>query len=148
MINVALYQPDIPQNTAAIIRTCACFDIKLEIIKPAGFVLNEKKLNRIYMDYVKNCEIKIFESFESFVKEKQNKRVILFTTKSKKNYYNFKYKENDTLLFGSESRGVSDEVHKIIKNKMIIPIKKDTRSLNLSSSVAIAASEALRQLSL
>ena len=148
MINVALYQPDIPQNTAAIIRTCACFDIKLEIIKPAGFVLNEKKLNRIYMDYVKNCEIKIFESFESFIKEKQNKRVILFTTKSKKNYYNFKYKENDTLLFGSESRGVSDEVHKIIKNKMIIPIKKDTRSLNLSSSVAIAASEALRQLSL
>ena len=148
MINVALYQPDIPQNTAAIIRTCACFDIKLEIIKPAGFVLNEKKLNRVYMDYVKNCEIKIFESFESFVKEKQNKRVILFTTKSKKNYYNFKYKENDTLLFGSESRGVSDEVHKTIKNKMIIPIKKDTRSLNLSSSVAIAASEALRQLSL
>lgn len=148
MINVALYQPDIPQNTAAIIRTCACFDIKLEIIKPAGFVLNEKKLNRIYMDYVKNCEIKIFESFEGFIKEKQNKRVILFTTKSKKNYYNFKYKENDTLLFGSESSGVSEEVHKIIKNKMTIPIKKDTRSLNLSSSVAIAASEALRQISL
>ena len=100
------------------------------------------------MDYVKNCEIKIFESFESFVKEKQNKRVILFTTKSKKYYYNFQFEKGDTLLFGSESRGVSEEVHKTIKNKMIIPIKKDTRSLNLSSSVAIAASEALRQLSL
>ncbi|MDA7564597.1 tRNA (cytidine(34)-2'-O)-methyltransferase [Pelagibacteraceae bacterium] len=148
MINVALYQPDIPQNTAAIIRTCACFDIKLEIIKPAGFVLNEKKLNRIYMDYVKNCEIKIFESFESFINAKQNNRVILFTTKSKKYYYNFQFEKGDTLLFGSESHGVSEEVHNIIKNKMIIPIKKDTRSLNLSSSVAIAASEALRQISL
>lgn len=148
MINVALYQPDIPQNTAAIIRTCACFDIKLEIIKPAGFVLNEKKLNRIYMDYVKNCDIKIFESFDSFINAKQNNRVILFTTKSKKYYYNFQFEKGDTLLFGSESRGVSEEVHNTIKNKMIIPIKKDTRSLNLSSSVAIAASEALRQISL
>ena len=71
MINVALYQPDIPQNTAAIIRTCACFDIKLEIIKPAGFVLNEKKLNRIYMDYVKNCDIKIFESFSRVTRIKE-----------------------------------------------------------------------------
>lgn len=148
MINVALYQPDIPQNTAAIIRTCACFDIKLEIIKPAGFVLNEKKLNRIYMDYVKNCEIKIFESFDSFINAKQNNRVILFTTKSKKYYYNFQFEKGDTLLFGSESYGVSEEVHNTIKNKMIIPIKKDTRSLNLSSSVAIAASEVLRQISL
>ena len=148
MINVALYQPDIPQNTAAIIRTCACFDIKLEIIKPAGFVLNEKKLNRIYMDYVKNCEIKIFESGDSFINAKQNNRVILFTTKSKKYYYNFQFEKGDTLLFGSESYGVSEEVHNTIKNKMIIPIKKDTRSLNLSSSVAIAASEALRQISL
>ena len=148
MINVALYQPDIPQNTAAIIRTCACFDINLEIIKPAGFVLSEKKLNRIYMDYVKNCEIKIFESFDSFINAKQNNRVILFTTKSKKYYYNFQFEKGDTLLFGSESHGVSEEVHNTIKNRMIIPIKKDTRSLNLSSSVAIAASEALRQISL
>ena len=100
------------------------------------------------MDYVKNCEIIIFESFDSFINAKQNNRVILFTTKSKKYYYNFQFEKGDTLLFGSESHGVSEEVHNTIKNKMIIPIKKDTRSLNLSSSVAIAASEALRQISL
>ncbi len=117
MINVALYQPDILQNTAAIIRTFACFDIKLEIIKPAGFVLNEKKLNRIYMDYVKNCEIKIFESFDSFINAKQNNRVILFTTKSKKYYYNLflcHYGINFGIASGHES--ISSKIKYIISN--------------------------------
>jgi tRNA (cytidine/uridine-2'-O-)-methyltransferase len=147
MINIALYQPDIPQNTAAIIRTCACFGLKLEIIKPAGFILNEKKLDRIYMDYLENCEILYHESFEDFLNDKKDSRVMLFTTKSKNNYSNFKFKTQDTLLFGSESKGVSQKVHDVIKYKLNIPIKNNTRSLNLASSVAIASSEALRQLS-
>jgi len=147
MINIALYQPDIPQNTAAIIRTCACLGLKLEIIKPAGFILNEKKLDRIYMDYLENCEILYHESFEDFLNDKKDSRVMLFTTKSKNNYSNFKFKTQDTLLFGSESKGVSQTVHDVIKYKLNIPIKNNTRSLNLASSVAIASSEALRQLS-
>ena len=145
MLNIALYQPDIPQNTAAIIRTCACLGLKLEIIKPAGFVLNEKKLDRIYMDYLKDCEIFYHESFDTFVKSKKQKRIILFTTKTKNNYTKFTFEKSDTLLFGSESKGVSEEVHEIIKNKLNIPIKNNTRSLNLATSVAIASSEALRQ---
>ncbi len=148
MINIALYQPDIPQNTAAIIRTCSCFGLKLEIIKPTGFILNEKKLDRIYMDYLKNCEIIYHQNFESFIKEKKNQNIILFTTKSKVQYFKFRFKKNDTLLFGSESKGVDQKVHEIIKDKLNIPIKNEARSLNLASSVAIAASEAIRQINL
>lgn len=145
MLNIALYQPDIPQNTAAIIRTCACLGLKLEIIKPAGFVFNEKKLDRIYMDYLKDCEIFYHESFDTFVKSKKQERIILFTTKTKNNYAKFTFEKYDTLLFGSESKGVSEEVHRTINNKLNIPIKNNTRSLNLATSVAIASSEALRQ---
>jgi len=145
MLNIALYQPDIPQNTAAIIRAYPCLRLKLEIIKPVGFVLNEKKLDRIYMDYLKDCEIFYHESFDTFVKSKKQKRIILFTTKTKNNYTKFTFNKNDTLLFGSESKGVSEAVHRTIKNKLNIPIKNNTRSLNLATSVAIASSEALRQ---
>ena len=145
MLNIALYQPDIPQNTAAIIRTCACLGLKLEIIKPAGFVLNEKKLDRIYMDYLKDCEIFYHENFNAFVKSKKKERIILFTTKTENSYTKFAFEKNDTLLFGSESKGVSQDVHNTIRNKLNIPIKNNTRSLNLATSVAIASSEALRQ---
>jgi len=147
MLNIALYQPDIPQNTAAIIRTCACFNLKLEIIKPTSFILNKKKLGRVYMDYFDACEIIYYESFDDFLEKKDQERVILFTTKTKKTYHTFQFKINDTLLFGNESSGVSEKVHRVIDNKLNIPIQESTRSLNLASSVAIASSEALRQIS-
>ena len=147
MLNIALYQPDIPQNTAAIIRTCACFNLKLEIIKPTSFILNKKKLGRVYMDYFDACEIVYYESFDDFLEKKDRERVILFTTKTKKTYHTFQFKINDTLLFGNESSGVSEKVHRVIENKLNIPIQESTRSLNLASSVAIASSEALRQIS-
>lgn len=147
MLNIALYQPDIPQNTAAIIRTCACFNLKLEIIKPTSFILNKKKLGRVYMDYFDACEIIYYESFDDFLEKKDQERVILFTTKTKKTYHTFQFKINDTLLFGNESSGVSEKVHRVIENKLNIPIQESTRSLNLASSVAIASSEALRQIS-
>jgi tRNA (cytidine/uridine-2'-O-)-methyltransferase len=145
MINIALYQPDIPQNTAAVIRTCACLGLNLEIIKPAGFIINEKKLGRIYMDYLKECNILYYDSFDHFLEKKQNRRLILFTTKSKNSYHKFKFKNDDTLIFGSESRGVSQKVHDSVNFKLNIPIKKVTRSLNLATSVAIGSSEAIRQ---
>ena len=146
MINIALYQPDIPQNTAAIIRTCSCLNIRLEIIKPTGFILNEKKLDRVYLDYLENCQIIYHESFEEFFETKNHENIILFTTKSKNRYYNHKFKKEDTLLFGSESKGVHQKVHDRIIYKLNIPINTETRSLNLASSVAIGASEALRQI--
>ena len=146
MINIALYQPDIPQNTAAIIRTCACLDLRLEIIKPTGFILNERKLERVYLDYLEKCKIKYYNNFDDFLVSKNIKNIFLFTTKAKKQYYNYNFKKEDTLLFGSESKGVHQKVHVKIIQKLNIPIKVETRSLNLATSVAIGASEALRQI--
>ena len=145
LIKVALYQPDIPQNTAAIIRLCACFKTKLDIIGPCGFNLADKRLKRVTMDYKDNCEIKLFSNYEEFIVNRKNERIILMTTKSKKKYNIFKFKKNDILLFGRESAGVPENLHKTIKNKAKIPINKKTRSLNVAMSVAIISSEALRQ---
>jgi tRNA (cytidine/uridine-2'-O-)-methyltransferase len=148
MINIALYQPDIPQNTAAIIRICSCLGIGLEIIKPCGYFFDRKKLDRIYLDYLDNCRLKFFESYEDFLLEKKESRLILLTTKSENNYTKFTYLKNDTLIFGKESAGVPDVVHKNIKDRLTIPMNKNVRSLNIASSVAIVSSEALRQINL
>ncbi|MFZ9224964.1 MAG: tRNA (cytidine(34)-2'-O)-methyltransferase [Candidatus Fonsibacter ubiquis] len=145
MYNIALFQPDIPQNTAATIRLCACLNVTLEIIEPCGFQFNEKKLKSIYMDYYEKCKIIRHLSFEDFIETKNNKRIILLTTKAKKIYYNFQFKRDDTILFGRESAGVPDSVHKIVNERLKIPISKNTRSLNVVTSVSIVLSEALRQ---
>ena len=89
MFNIALYQPDIPQNTAAIIRLCSCFNTTLEIIEPCGFLLNDKRLKRVAMDYLDTSKIVIYKSYENFLINKKNSRIILMTTKAKKKYYNF-----------------------------------------------------------
>ena len=145
MFNIALYQPDIPQNTASIIRLCSCFNVKLEIIEPCGFNLNDKRLKRVAMDYLDKCKIIIYSSYEEFSIKKKNSRVILMTTKAKKNYNNFLFKQKDTLLFGRESQGVPKIVHNNCYEKLKIPLKKNARSLNVGMSVAITLSEALRQ---
>jgi len=148
MINIALYQPDIPQNTAAIIRICACLGINLEIIKPCGFFFDKKKMDRIYLDYLDNCNLKFYESYEDFILEKKQSRLILLTTKSQNNYTKFIFDKNDTLIFGKESSGLPKNIHDNIKNKLTIPMNKNVRSLNIASSVAIVGSEALRQINL
>ena len=145
-INIALYQPDIPQNTAAIIRTAACLGVKLMIIQPSNFVFGEKKVGRIYMDYLKHCELEFYESTDDFFDKNKKKRVILFTTKSSSNYFDFKFKRNDILLFGNETSGVSNVLYKSLTYQVTIPMNNKTRSLNLASSVSIGISEALRQL--
>ena len=146
MINIALYQPDIPQNTAAIIRICACFDINLEIIKPCGYFFDKKKLDRIYLDYLDICNLRFYESYDDFFSKKKDTRLILLTTKSNSDYTKFLYKKNDTLVFGKESAGVPEKIHNSIQNKLTIKMNKKTRSFNIASSVAIVASEALRQI--
>ena len=145
MFNIALYQPDIPQNTAAIIRLCSCFNTTLEIIEPCGFNLNDKRLKRIAMDYLDKSKIITYESYEKFLLKKKNSRIILMTTKAKKNYINFKFKRKDTLLFGRESEGVPKMVHKNSYQRLKIPLKKNARSLNISIAAGITIAEATKQ---
>ena len=145
MFNIALYQPDIPQNTAAIIRLCSCFDTTLEIIEPCGFYLNDKRLKRVAMDYLNKIKIITYKSYEDFLIKKKNSRILLMTTKAKKNYDAFKFKKRDTILFGRESEGVPKMVHDNSYQRLKIPLKKNTRSLNVGMAVAITLSEALRQ---
>ena len=145
MFNIALYQPDIPQNTAAIIRLCSCLGVTLEIIEPCGFHLDDKRLKKVAMDYLDKSKIITYKSYENFLSKKKNSRIILMTTKAKKIYYNFKFKSQDTLLFGRESAGVPKNVHNNAYQRLKIPQKKNTRSLNISIAAAITLSEALRQ---
>ena len=142
---IALYEPDIPQNTAAIIRTCSCLGADLEIIEPCGFLLSDKRFKRVAMDYMTEKNIKFYKSSDEFFESKKNQRVILMTTKSAKSYTEFKFEGNDTLLFGRESAGVPGHVHNLIKYRLKIPMVNDKRSLNIASSVAIILSENLRQ---
>ena len=144
-LKIALFEPDIPQNTAAIIRTCACLGAKLEIIEPCGFLLNDKRFKRVDMDYMDEKEIKFYKNFDYFFESKENQRIILMTTKASVSYTTFKFNKNDTILFGRESAGVPDRVHKLIKNRLMIPMKKNKRSLNVASSVSIILAESLKQ---
>ena len=145
---IALFEPDIPQNTAAIIRTCSCLGAKLEIIEPCGFLLNDKRFKRVVMDYMDEKDIKFYKSADDFFTSKKNQRIILMTTKASVSYTKFKFDKNDTILFGRESAGVPDKVHKSIKDRLKIPMKNDKRSLNIASSVAIILAESLRQIEL
>ena len=145
---IALYEPDIPQNTAAIIRTCACLGAKLEIIEPCGFLLSDKRFKRVVMDYMDYSQIDFYQSSEKFFEAKKKQRIVLMTTKGSINYTKFKFKPDDTILFGRESAGVPKEVHKIIKNRLKIPMNNQVRSLNIASSVAIVLAESLRQIEL
>ena len=145
---IALFEPDIPQNTAAIIRTCACLGAKLEIIEPCGFLINDKRFKRVVMDYMNEKDIKFYKSFEDFFKSKDNQRIILMTTKASVSYTRFKFDRNDTILFGRESAGVPEKIHKLIKDRLKIPMKNNKRSLNIASSVAIILAESLKQINL
>ena len=142
---IALFEPDIPQNTAAIIRTCSCLGAKLEIIEPCGFLLSDKRFGRVVMDYMNKEEIKFYKSSKDFFNYKKNSRIILMTTKASVSYTKFKFDKNDTILFGRESAGVPEQVHKIIKYRLKIPMKNNKRSLNVASSVAIILAESLKQ---
>ena len=142
---IALFEPDIPQNTAAIIRTCACLGAKLEIIETCGFLLTDKRFKRVVMDYMDFEQIEFYQSSDKFFEAKKNQRIVLMTTKGSISYTNFKFNSEDTILFGRESAGVPESVHKLIKNRLKIPMNENTRSLNIASSVAIVLAESLRQ---
>ena len=144
-MHIVLYKPDIPQNTAAIIRLGACLNLKIHLIEPCGFNLNDKRFERVVMDYLGLCDVIRHTDFKTFLKKYKKSRIVLMTTKAKKIYHKFRFKKNDMLLFGRESAGVPKELHQLLKDKIKIPINKKTRSLNVAMSVAIVTSEALRQ---
>tara|TARA_B100001057_G_C22203141_1_gene701578 strand:+ start:37 stop:486 length:450 start_codon:yes stop_codon:yes gene_type:complete len=144
-MHIVLYKPDIPQNTAAIIRLGACLNLKLHIIEPCGFDLSDSRFKRVVMDYLGLCKIFRYDDYNSFIKKNRKSRIVLMTTKAKKLYHNFKFKKDDMLLFGRESAGVPEILHKKIRNKVRVPMNKKTRSLNVVVSVAIVSAEALRQ---
>ena len=147
-MRICVFQPDIPQNLGALLRISACLDVPVDIIEPCGFPFSEKKFKRTAMDYIRHANFKTFIDYQSF-KDQQSEdpssRVILLTTKSKRNYLDFRFRKNDRLLLGRESAGVPENLHKTIKEKVKIPMNKKTRSLNVAMSVAIVVTEALRQ---
>ncbi|MDC0200251.1 tRNA (cytidine(34)-2'-O)-methyltransferase [Candidatus Pelagibacter sp.] len=143
---IALYEPDIPQNTASIIRTCSCLGAQLEIIEPCGFLFSDKRFKRVVMDYMEEGKIKFYKSSDEFFKNKKKERVILITTKATKLYTEFNFNPSDTLLFGRESAGVPNKVHKTVNEKLKIPMIKNKRSLNLATSVGIVLAEQIRQI--
>ena len=144
-MHIALYKPDIPQNTAAIIRLGACLNLKIHIIEPCGFNLHDSRFKRVVMDYMGMSRIFRYEDYDDFIKKNKDKRIVLMTTKANKHYHKFRFKKNDMMLFGRESAGVPENLHKTIKNRIKVPMNKKTRSLNVAMSVAIISAEALRQ---
>ena len=145
MIGIALYKPDIPQNTASIIRLSACFNIDVHIIQPCGFNFRDPRFKRVVMDYMNIAKINNYEDFSSFKSKQSKSRIILMTTKASESYSSFNFRKNDILLFGRESAGVPKNIHEQIDYKLKVPMNNKTRSLNVAITAAIVSSEALRQ---
>ena len=147
-MRIALFEPDIPQNTGNILRLGACLDISIDIIEPTGFIFDDKRFKRSSMDYINYTNYKRHLDWNSFYRwSKKNKyRLILLTTKSKKKYFKYKFNNNDIMLFGRESAGVPKEIHQCVDERLLIPLEQGLRSLNVSSAAAMVAGEALRQI--
>lgn len=147
-LRIALFQPDIAGNTGTILRLGACFGVPVDIIEPAGFDLSDRHLKRAGMDYLEIATLKRHIDWQHFLAEQkaENRRLILFTTKTDASYTDYSFQDNDVLLFGRESAGAPDYVHETVDAEVTIPMVKVARSLNLAVSVAIGISEALRQL--
>ena len=147
MFNIVLVEPEIPQNTGNIVRTCHATGCKLHLVRPLGFEVTDKYLKRAGLDYWDEVEIFYYDSFDEVVKANQNSRFWYFTTKGLKRHSDENFKEGDFLVFGKETKGLPEELLKENKaNCLRIPMLGETRSLNLSNSVAIAVYEGLRQL--
>lgn len=147
-LNIVLYEPEIPQNTGNIGRTCVLTNSTLHLIKPLGFVISDKHLKRAGMDYWKQLDVFYYDSFEEFYKINGSNRIYLSTTKAKNIYSEVKYLRGDFIMFGKESAGVPEDIRKLLNDTSIkIPmVETSDRSLNLSNSVAIITYEALRQI--
>ena len=144
-MNLAIFEPDIPQNTGAMIRICSCFNVNIDIIHPASFVLSEKSLNRVAMDYIKNVNISEFNDWTDYMAKRNGKKILL-STKGSKSHYDYNFNQSDNLIVGRESAGVPEYVHQEVDEVIKISMKAGMRSLNVATSSAIVISEAIRQL--
>ncbi len=144
-INLAFYQPDIPQNVGAAMRLCACLDINMHVIEPCGFAWKDNEFKRSGMDYRDHVKLTKFSGWKNY-NETRKGRLILLTTKASVPYTNVKYQDGDTLLLGRESAGAPDEIHTCADERVIIPMYGQMRSLNVINSAAMVLGEALRQL--
>jgi tRNA (cytidine/uridine-2'-O-)-methyltransferase len=146
-MQIALFQPDIPQNTGTILRLCACLNVSAHIIEPAGFPVSDRHFRRAGMDYLDEVSITRHDSWSKFMQWRNDGgyRLILFTTKATCPYLDYRYGSDDILLFGRESAGVPDEVAAAADARLAIPIKPGLRSLNVAVAAAMALGEALRQ---
>ena len=153
IMRIALFQPDIPQNTGTLLRLGACLDVSVDIIEPCGFIFSKSTLKRSGMDYLDMVDYRRHDSWNDFLQYRSENpseygRIILLTTKSTKPYTDFEFKENDIILLGRESAGVPQEVHNIVDERLIIPMNEKARSINVAVSSVMVLGEALRQTNL
>jgi tRNA (cytidine/uridine-2'-O-)-methyltransferase len=146
-MQIALFQPDIPQNTGTILRLCACMDVAAHIIEPAGFAISDRHFRRAGMDYLDQVALTRHDSWSKFEqwRKETGYRLVLFTTRAASSYLDYQYRTGDILLFGRETAGVTDEVVAAADARLVIPIKPSLRSLNVAMTAAMALGEALRQ---
>ena len=152
-MRLALFQPDIPQNTGTLLRLCACLDVEIDIIEPCGFIFNEKAMRRAGMDYLDFVKYRRHNSWNDFLEYRKNHsedygRLVLMTTKGAKSFVDFDFEKNDIILMGRESAGVPDGVHNMADARLLIPMNPEPRSINMAISAAMALSEGLRQTNL
>jgi tRNA (cytidine/uridine-2'-O-)-methyltransferase len=146
-MRIALYEPDIPQNTGTILRLCACLGLATDIIEPAGFPVTDRAFRRAGMDYLDQVEITRHGSFQAFDDWRRSERLslVLLTTSAETSYLDHAFRDDQVLLFGRESAGVPEAVHKAADTRLRVPIREGLRSLNIAMAVAMVAGEALRQ---
>ena len=146
LIRLALFEPDIPQNTGTLLRLAACLGVSVDVVEPCGFVWGGKHMRRAGMDYLKHVEVTRHVNWQVFSAAQTTTRRVLLTTKSAFPFTEFEFKNGDALLLGSESGGVPDHVHKSVEARVTVPMREGLRSLNLATAAAMVLSEALRQL--
>lgn len=145
MISVALYQPEIPPNTGNIIRLCANTGAALHLIEPLGFALDDRRMRRAGLDYDEHARLTRHSGFEAFSTAMGERRIVALTTRAERCYADWRYGADDVLLFGPETRGLPDSVLAGIETWLRIPMRRDSRSMNLANAVAVAVYEAWRQ---
>ena len=144
-MRLALYEPDIPQNTGALIRLGVCLGLGIDLIGPLGFLMTDRGLKRAGMDYLKNADIRRHDSWQRFRASQGAGRLVLLTTRGTMTYTDFRFSPDDTLLLGRESAGVPEAVHDAAQARLVIPLQQGQRSLNVALAAAMVAGEALRQ---
>ena len=152
-MRLALFQPDIPQNTGTLLRLGACLDLPIDIIEPCGFIFNERAMKRAGMDYLNLANYRRHNSWQDFLEYREQHpeeygRLILMTTKASIPYTDFKFESNDIILMGRESAGVPDSIHQMVDSRLIIPMNQNARSINVAVSAVMVIGEALKQTNL